>query len=266
MRVFLVSLFAIVAVTTSIVFYVGTSDVKAAPVAAAAAATAPQISVFPTPACLYGISKDLCDGLLQPNPRIIQSCDQFGCRTLSGVNETLGASVSINPDLCTGPTSPTAGHCDQIQLNGGLRLYGFNFDLKINDPCKYRGCWTSKFRIDYEDGTVVSGTASGTLGVGTHRQTCSTADPCGEDCESCQDTGFDPNTGMWNIGLEGCLNGAYLGMNCATVCMTISGDLTAAGNNIGITDIETATFRFCGALDGVARIECECVPLFNITQ
>lgn len=223
--------------------------------------------------CVRGFSKDACNGRVDFNDSTIVTytgCNATpslpGCRTVSVRSASLFSGIRPSIGSCSNAVDVACDEfCDIGSMSGR-----FEFDLDItNDGCPYRGCWRAKdltFSGTSLPVVVISGSAMGTLGTGSHRVGCQispTHQRCDlDDCENCRDVEFipdpdDPTRGTWRIGLEGMITGRV--ESCpqrgGEVCVMIQGDLFIAGTSSGIGNLWDG-FDFCGTLDGVTVTTC----------
>lgn len=148
--------------------------------------------------CIGNFSKDDCEGRVSPGHVEHLGCDQTHCRTIrvrEAVYETYLRSSGLGCGLAC------ESRCDEFP-NGKLVLK-FDYVLRNDSCCPYRGSWNGRWEFNADDGRVFAGTAHGTIGVGTNRESrC----PASHDaCEKCYDVDFDGAT--WLIGIEGSFQG-----------------------------------------------------------
>lgn len=230
-----------------------------------ATGAAPQPTVAQSsPVCVFGFSKDSCEGLFCCGTAEGVTCTRNGmdCRTVIVRDNIFKFQLRQSPGLCSDPASPTLGRCDETErLDGTVQVRG-GFTLRYQQPCRFRGCWEGEFILETEEGIVGSGLAIGTLGTGSHRSpTCVTNAPCGNDCERCYEVQFIPNPdggiGTWIVHLEGTLDGSITSGSFASsdLCVSVQGSLRSPGTLSGPTDV--TEWDFCGTADGVVLAKCE---------
>lgn len=232
-------------------------------VLASVANAAPSISPsLCFPQRLVSFSKDVCDGSIGDGQASIFTCAD-GAVTLCVQNATWLIPLRTNSQECK-DCGGQPGRCDETgdRKSGTLKLQT-NFTLRINEPCRFRGCWSGRWELQTLDGTIYQGTASGTFGAGTHRRfACDDADGVKiRDCEECYDVdfvGFTPDFGLWRVGVEGVFTGCAVSAvdpSPENICFSLSGDLIAAGSCDG-GPFDPNSFRFYGAADGVLSQRC----------
>ncbi|MFO0840102.1 MAG: hypothetical protein U1D55_16465 [Phycisphaerae bacterium] len=249
-----------------------------APGVAAAVQERPDDSAERTPptlaptrgACLIGVSKNLCQGILMNGVWHVNACGNAGtvaCRTLEGTGAILSVQVLNNGDGCLNVT-PLNVPCDESPTLSGPMVALVDMKLRLGTPCQTRGFWNGAFNLSGSVLPVViaSGTMEGTAGVGTDRPVrCLSTTPtptCGSACETCAASRFDATNGRWSIPVEGVVRGRVM-VGPHAGCMlrlTLSGTLdapVAATGPIPPDQLNTGWF-FCGAMDGM--LECACTP------
>jgi hypothetical protein len=216
--------------------------------AAVAAPKATTLQKFPD--CLYGFSKDFCDGLLTYGVLHQTTCPDGSCDTAFVQDATLTLPLQRNFTLCS-----SDGKCDEAELKDGKLKVAVNYTLRLNKPCKYRGCIEGSGTLYCNDGTQYTGTFMGTLGAGTHRNFVCPKARTGF-CEKCVDAEFVREYGAWRIGWEASFHG--IRTDAATddeVCISLSGDFYAPGNQDGIFD-PSGNFPTFGTADGTWGVSC----------
>jgi hypothetical protein len=220
---------------------------------------------FDTTVCVFGWSKDICQGDMFTDVIDEYGCHRdidgtvVNCKTVVARDATFEISLQSNGDKCCNDGTT----CDETKhLNGKLILQG-NFTFRGNQCCPYRGCWCGEWKlIDNSGETVASGTGGGPLGTGSHRAPdCPNPQTqCSPNCEKCYDVQFVPSGvdpfGTWYVGLEGCLNGTVFAgpFKSSAICVTISGHLLTGGTTGGPSSF--GQWKFCGASDGTVLAKC----------
>lgn len=252
---------------------VATPDAKAVPVVQSSSESSPAVAADnepdepdPTdvePSCIWGASKNLCDGRLRDGEWVVTQCGE--CINLVGEGAILRVDVYHNVEpCCDDATVP----CDDTEsLVGELFIKG-EYHIRLNGPCPVRGWWQGSW--DWYNGTIwpiATGWLDGTLGTGTHRvPICPTGYPgqrCGDKCETCYMAEFDEEEGRWIIHVEGSMVGEVANIEEYAGCMVrvmIQGFFvapsTADGTPIPPNEVEDG-WTFCGTMDGVLDCPCE---------
>lgn len=220
----------------------------------------------PPPVCVFGWSKDSCNGSLTGTvnaytcTRVIDGTT-VTCKTFHVSNATLEMPVKQSSGGC-GIVAEQL--CDRTpQLEGKLVIHGdFYFGV---DNCPYRGAWQGRWRLyDSNSNPVASGQGNGTLGTGSHRSIGPCLLPfgyqCNVDCEKCYDVESQDIGGgltVWRVALEGALIGKITAGTWidSTLSITLSGTLNTDGNSSEPFDF--GNWFYCGASDGVILAECQ---------
>lgn len=213
------------------------------------------------PQRVLAFSKDICDGKIGDGDAVITQCEEDGAITLCVRNAIWKWEMIPNEKECV-DCNGDVGRCDETAgRKDGTLVMETDFTLRINGPCRFRGCWTGRWRFEARDGTVFAGRAMGTFGVGTHRPLfCAEVNQ--RDCERCHDVEFQPiqgDLGLWRIGVEGSLLGDVISPvdpPRESLCFSLSGDLFALGTCDGGPS-DPNSFRFQGTADGVLNQLCE---------
>lgn len=222
------------------------------------AAAGPMVTVVPQAEmpvdCLRAWSKDLCDGFMYPGNEVFGSCPfpPMPCKTVTVTDATLVISVKRNETLCAAD-----GKCDESPETDGRLKMTTNYEIRLQKPCPFRGCWDGKWELQTVSGAVFQGEAMGTLGVGTHRDFACPEHRTGI-CEKCLDVQFIPTPigGLWRIGWEGAFSGKRVDFpNGERLCFTVSGDWYLAGDFNSPFDFN-GNFRVFAAADGVHAVPC----------
>lgn len=242
----------------------------AAPVPAPEPAPAPAQDAdslcFDAPVCVFGWSKDICQGEMFSDFVTEYGCKRtidgntVECKTIVVKSAVFDFPINSNPDKCCSADEL----CDETKHLNGTLYINANFTFRANNCCPYRGCWCGDWKLVDQGGTTIaSGTAAGPLGTGSHRAP-DCPDPqkqCSPDCEKCYDVQyvpdqFNPQYGTWYVGLEGCLHGTVFKgpFESSGVCVTISGHLLTGGTINGPSSF--GAWKFCGASDGTILAKC----------
>lgn len=215
--------------------------------------------------CIWGFSKDICTGELRNgNWRIVQ-CGR--CVTLIGRNVEWKFRFQANPESCC-PTVDTP--CDDAGALDSTFLAVMDVQIRLNDPCRFRGSYEGKFEL--YDAVVPTiqpfayGTINGTLGVGTHRvPQCIHPNVmlCGEKCETCYVVVPDPSAlppPFYFVHTEGLLktteilDGPYAGCELTS---SLQGYFKMPVNRSGMPIWPSVqVWPFCGTADGVVACRC----------
>lgn len=232
-----------------------------------AVATATEKAAADGPVCVFGWSKDTCAGWMYGGEVRDYGCvrvidhDIVECKTVVVHNATFELELESNPERC-GPQST----CDETKhLNGRLFITG-DFTFRYQDPCRFRGAWQGKWKLEVDGRSVAEGEGHGPLGTGSHRRTGCNVPPgslcSGEACERCYDVQYlpdsqFPNVGSWVIGVEGCLFGDVFDGPFASsqIVVTLSGSLMTSGTPGGPHDF--SVWKYCGTSDGTVLAKCE---------
>jgi hypothetical protein len=215
-------------------------------------------SVFPQSLmpidCLNAWSKDMCSGFMHPGNAVFAACPfpPTACRTITVTDATAVIPLLRNETLCAHD-----GKCDESPQTDGTLKMSTNYELRGNDPCKFRGTWVGKWEITTVTGAIFQGDAMGTLGVGTNRKfQCPQTQ--NDFCEKCLDVEFIPTPigGLWRIGWEGAFQGKRIdNPNGERLSFTINADWYLDGDINGPFDF-SGNFRIYGAADGVHIVPC----------
>ena len=221
-------------------------------VAAAEANSVTEETLSPIP-CLTAFSKDDCEGVVEPGTVSAVSCPSTGCRTIIVRGAKYSASMQSSNQGCTNPGNPAScfGKCDEFR-DGRLTL-SFNYVLRADSCCPYRGSWEGKWQYVTDAGRVYTGTAHGTIGVGTNRKSaCPLVDDACENCYDVQRT--DAN---WLIGFEGSFRGtSLLSTTLGPDELNFTMDGTWAPSAL-VRDPFSQPFRVRNRFDGVSITYCQ---------
>ena len=232
--------------------------------------SAPAVDAAPPlvePSCIWGFSKNLCNGHLRGGQWVVTHCGP--CVTLVGQDAKLEVRVLHNPDPCS---ETSIIPCDDTESLIGVLIGKGDYHIRLNGPCPVRGWWQTPWDLIDADGlNLATGWLDGTLGTGTHRvPLCPSPGPvpdrCGDKCELCYmaefDNSFDP--GRWIIHVEGSMVGTVIAdQHVYAGCMvrvTMQGFFVAPADSDGLPippDQVENGWTFCGTADGVLDCPCE---------
>lgn len=218
-------------------------------------------ALSPAP-CVRAFSKDACAGAFGSGNGVYSSCpvSSVPCDTLSITGQKWQFSLRSNPTpSCADPVG-VLGSCDEVK--DGRFEAKVDVLLRMNQPCRYRGCLNGEAMYYSDDGAIYAGRIGGTLGAGTDRTPrcpTSTLPPfLPQGCERCHDVelqGSSPNQ-MWPVGVDAFFQGVRIDADTGEeICITISGDFFAPGSAHGIFDPVNG-WRYYGTADGVYHFYC----------
>lgn len=169
-------------------------------IAAIAAGTERESAANAAPGiCVRAFSKDGCDGVIEPGHYEVLGCNTADCRTIR-VTDAVYATRMNSSNLTCGGTCDSA-KCDEFR--DGDFIMKIDYVLRADSCCPYRGSWTGEWEFVTDAGLTYKGTAHGTIGIGTNRDSaCLTNN---DACEKCYDVEL-LDTG-WLIGFEGSFRG-----------------------------------------------------------
>jgi hypothetical protein len=228
----------------------------AAPLPALAAVAAPAAPAQRADSldCVKAFSKDFCEGVLVAGRGVQTQC-QTGtqdCRTIRVTGGTLDLPLQPNATACS------EGRCDESPQNLTELKASVDWTMRLQDPCRFRACFegTGEIRKGGGGGVSYSGTIMGTMGAGTHRDFVCPKYRTGF-CERCLDVEFIASAGVWRIGWEASFHGKRSDVQDGEeVCVSISGDFYAAGNDSGPFDL-TGGWSSYGTIDGTWLTFCQ---------
>jgi hypothetical protein len=245
---------------------VATPDTQAVPVMQSTSESSPVVEGAPPdefapegmePSCIWGVSKNLCNGTLRGGKWDIVKCGE--CVNLVGLESKLEVRMLHNQDpCCEFSTVP----CDEAEKLQGILVGAGEFHIRLNEPCPVRGWWQMPWDVYESTGTkpIATGWLDGTLGTGTHRvPKCRVPWPeerrCGDKCETCYMAEYNPKTNQWIIHVEGSMVGKTI-KECQ-VRVTMQGFFTAPADKKGLPiPPSKKEWTFCGTVDGV--LDCPC--------
>lgn len=216
--------------------------------------------ISPVP-CVRGFSKDACAGEFSGGSGSFTNCSisTVPCQTLTVTGQKWAFDLRSNTEVCA-PSTTTPTRCDEVK--DGRFEAAVDFTLRLNDPCKYRGCIEGDGTFISDTGAVFAGRVMGTMGAGTDRRPrCPTSTeppflPAG--CEKCWDVELQVGTTvkMWRVGVDASFHGVRIDADTGEeVCLTISGDFFARGDGTGIFDLING-WTYYGNADGVYIFQC----------
>ncbi len=212
----------------------------------------------PQQVCLYAFSKDMCGTRLFGGDWGIPACSGVpgsNCHNLVGDNASFqGEWTSSNGTCGDGIQVP----CDEAPDFVGRLFAEVDVRTQRHTNCKARGSYEGAFRLadPVTSASFAFGELVATMGMGTHRDTCSGA--CNTpECERCHDARIIDNQFNWEIGSEGTMrgqvtDGPYAG---CTFTASFQGNFIADGDSRG-PQTPNYSWGFCGSVEGV--LECKC--------
>jgi hypothetical protein len=242
--------------TVAVVFLLCLLATVAAGPASAQPESGQAAAAAPAPVCLYAISKDLCGTRLSGGTWDVGSCvpAAANCNNLVGDDADFKGSWTSSGGTCGELQAP----CDEAPDFGDRLEAVVDVRSQRHTSCPARGSYEGSFKIvDSVSGTsIASGRLVATLGMGTHRTTCSGACSTGV-CESCYDARIYDAQFNWEVGSEGTLDGSVVAGPYAGCTFTASyqGNFITDGDSRG-PQPPNYNWGFCGALEGV--LECPC--------
>ena len=152
--------------------------------------------------CIKNFSKDDCNGFVEPGNYDTNGCDDVrDCKSIRVTGAVYKADLKSSGQACG---IQCESKCDEFP-DGTLYLK-FDYVLRADSCCPFRGSWVGKWEYKTERGLVYGGDAHGTIGVGTNRKSeCLATD---DDCERCYDVILDGS--KWLVGIEGSFRGVAL--------------------------------------------------------
>jgi hypothetical protein len=212
----------------------------------------------PKQVCLYAFSKDMCGTRLFGGDWGIPACVGPGganCHNLVGDKATFSGPLVTSAGTCGEDVQVP---CDEAPDFVGTLIATVDVRTQRHTNCKARGSYDGDFKItdSLTGDSFASGRLTATMGMGTHRDTCTGACNTGE-CERCHDARIYDEQFNWEIGSEGTLRGEvfegpYRG---CTFTASYQGNFIADGDSRG-PQTPNYAWGFCGAMEGV--LECEC--------
>lgn len=212
--------------------------------------------------CVRAFSKDACTGEFAGGSGSYTSCSvgTVPCDTLTVTGQKWQFALRSNPNPSCGDPAGLVGLCDEVK--DGRFEAKVDFVLRMNQPCRYRGCLSGEAAFYSDDGAVYVGRVAGTMGAGTDRTPrcpVSTIPPfLPAGCEKCHDVELqgNPPSQMWRVGVDAVFQGVRIDADTGEeICITISGDFFAAGSAHGIFDPING-WRYYGTADGVYTFLC----------
>ena len=223
-----------------------------------ALATALPVAAQPEQTCLYAFSKDWCGVRLNGGDWGIPACSGPvgpNCNNLIGDNASFSGEFTSSSGTCGDNVQVP---CDEAPDFAGRLIAEVDVRAQRHTSSKARGSYNGPFKIaDPVTGvSFASGNLIATLGMGTHRDTCSGGCTT-PNCERCHDARIIDSQFNWEIGSEGTLtgrveSGPYAG---CTFTASYQGDFIADGDSRG-PQVPNYSWGFCGSIEGV--LECKC--------
>jgi hypothetical protein len=210
--------------------------------------------------CLYGISKDACQGRLSGDQQYETGCDSapIACRTYHLDNAAWEFPLVSSNLRCATNQYHHSGLCDEFQdRTDGRFISTVSVALRLQETCRFRGTITGRGTYYMADGSEYSGRIIGVIGAGADRvPACTAISP--RSCESCLDTQFidsvDPGT--WKFGVEVIFEGTRVDQPTGDrVRLNITGDLVTQGDLNG--PFRLHSYDFVGTADGVLTHVCQ---------
>ena len=174
----------------------------ASEVDAAAETVVETVAVAPPSFCIKNFSKDDCEGFVEPGTYETVGCDTTrDCKSIRVTGAVYKTELKTSGQACG---IQCESKCDEFP-DGTLYLK-FDYVLRADSCCPYRGSWVGKWEYKTVSGLVYGGEAHGTIGVGTNRKSECLA--TNDDCERCYDV--INNGDQWLVGIEGSFRGQAL--------------------------------------------------------
>lgn len=220
---------------------------------------AEQLAPSAARACVYAVSKNICESRLTSTAPQVGGCAGTGCRTVHVADASWRIPIVTNRQRCIPCSGP--GQCDETERLDGLLGASVQWTMRYNGPCPFRGCIEGRWQHQV-DGVLYQGIVTGTMGAGTHRFNQLCCDTSSDrTCERCLDVEFIPSSddtsvGVWRIGVEATFDGRAVNTGEPIpdkLHFTVSGDLYADGTKEGpyLPTAAFFTWRFVGTADGV---------------
>lgn len=206
----------------------------------------PGLSTADLRGCVGNFSKDDCGGEIHPGSIKYYGCPTTDCRTITMRDAVYVTTLTSSGGLCG---IDCLARCDDHGdgTDGTLTLK-FDYTLRADSCCPYRGFWEGEWEYATNDGRVFAGTAHGTLGVGTNRAAaCFDAD---DACERCYDVQFTGE--YWFIAMEG----SYTGRDDRGNELRFTTDSTWFVKEGGAGGVFEDVFRVQGRNDGAFMLRC----------
>ncbi|HYD00824.1 MAG TPA: hypothetical protein VEB22_06310 [Phycisphaerales bacterium] len=207
--------------------------------------------------CVYGISKDTCEGRLKGDSFYQTGCDDapIPCRTFHLDNAAWEFPlVSSNLNCATTPFSHQ-GWCDEFRERTDGRFLGrVSLIIREQETCRYRGTIDGEGEYSMNDGSVYRGRLVGVYGIGADRAPACSTDA--RSCENCLDVQWiQAEQPYWRFGVEVIFDGYRVDQPTGErIRLNISGSLTTPGGP-GAPD-KLYSYRFSGTADGVLIYTC----------
>lgn len=212
--------------------------------------------------CVRGFSKDACAGEFGSGHADITQCpiSSVPCDTVTVTGQKWQFALRSNTEACS-TTGPTPIRCDEVK-DGRIEAL-VDYVMRLNDPCKYRGCIEGEATYYSDTGAVFAGRIMGTMGAGTDRRPrCPVlpSDPpfLPAGCERCWDVELQvgQTVKLWRVGVDASFHGTRIDADTGEeVCITLSGDFYAPGDGSGISSFVTG-WRYYGTADGIYTFLC----------
>lgn len=180
--------------------FANTAIMQTAGLAAAASVSERDTSETAAPGlCISNFSKNDCEGVVEPGfVEFLGGCSIQDCRAVR-VTDAVYQTRLKSSGLSCGQSCES--RCDEFP-DGRLTLK-FDYVVRTDTCCPYRGSWTGEWEFVTDAGRRYAGTAHGTIGVGTNRESDCLATH--DACEPCSDVELQGS--QWAIGIEGSFRG-----------------------------------------------------------
>ncbi|MFT3686191.1 MAG: hypothetical protein QM783_14925 [Phycisphaerales bacterium] len=244
---------------------------KPAPSSPTPAATAPAVAAVAASAekpaaaaeardCIYGMSKDACEGRLKGESQYFTGCDAgpLPCRTYHLNDAKFDLYLASSNLTCSTTPESERGLCDEFRNETDGRFDArVSVVLRQQEPCRFRGTIDGEATYRMNSGPVYSGKIIGLIGSGADRvPACHTEVPIAR-CESCLDIQFvkDADPTYWRLGTEIIFEGVRTDIATGErLRLNISGSFTSNGGRDGPERLNE--YRFIGTADGVQIFVC----------
>lgn len=196
--------------------------------------------------CVANFSKDDCGGVIHPGDMKIYGCPGTDCKTMTMQQSVYRTRLRTSGGVCG---ISCLARCDDFgPETDGTLILKFDYTLRFDSCCPYRGFWDGYWEYVTDDGRLFKGTAHGTLGVGTNR--ASACFDTGDACERCYDVVFTGN--QWQIAMEG----SFQGRDSSGNLLQFTTDSTWTVKHDGTGGVFDQDFRVLGRYDGAFLLRC----------
>ena len=208
--------------------------------------------------CVYGISKDVCEGRLKGENHYETGCDSgpLPCRTFHLDGAEWEFPLVTSNLICATNDFSHRGYCDEFRerTDGRFRAR-VNLIIREQEPCRYRGTIDGEAEFSMTDGSVYKGRFLGVYGIGADRTpACHTNDV--RSCENCLDIQWvETHEPYWRFGVEVIFDGYRVDQPTGErVRLNISGSLITPGGPDAPDKLYA--YKFTGTADGVLIYNC----------